>query len=187
MYEMEGALLAAPYQVASYPAVPAWRAARRCRIPAPDTGFPVPPAFPGVASEGYPFPTVRVFLLGRHMSRKGFRESHVDFFAIHILPTGRGKLSAGSEGFPPAYAQALPQPFHSPSTDYRWSRRKYYDLPGGNQPVFSPACSRRTTPSASPTCWSILVIELNTWRTMPCRSITYVTRPGSTPSTAGTP
>src|ERR1700729_2791475 len=43
------------------------------------------------------------------------------------------------------------------------------------------ACSCRTTFTASPTCWPMLVMELKTCRTVPWRSITYVTRPGSRP------
>ena len=59
--------------------------------------------------------------------------------------------------------------------------------PGGSRQEAGPAWSCRTVSSASLTCWPMLVIELNTCRTLPSRSITYVTRPGTTPSTAGTP
>jgi len=49
----------------------------------------------------------------------------------------------------------------------------------------APSCL--TTSSASRTCFLALSCELNTCRTVPSRSITYVTRPGSRPMVLGTP
>src|SRR5207237_437024 len=45
----------------------------------------------------------------------------------------------------------------------------------------------RSAPSASSTCRAAWNCELTTWRTMPSRSITKVTRPGRRPRVAGTP
>jgi len=110
MYEMEGASLgrAVPGQPVAWPSG-LCVAARWCRAPAADTGFPIPATSPrSFPREWCPFPTVKVFLLRQRASRKGLGQSYGEFFAVHTLSTECGWLSAVSEGYPPVYAQ----PFH---------------------------------------------------------------------------
>src|SRR3974390_2411297 len=110
MYEMEGAFPghAAPGQPVAWPPRP-------CGPPAGDVyprQMPVSRSLPRPLSflrSGTRFPTVRVFLLPRQASRKGLRQSHGEFFAIHTVSTERRRLSAVYEGYPLVYAQH----FHS--------------------------------------------------------------------------
>ena len=103
-----GPCLAAPRRVGQLPGLPSPAGPRWCRTPAPGTGFPIPLTFPESPPGRCPFPTVKVFLLRRRMERKSLRQSHGEFFAIHILSTEISWLSAVSDGYPPVYAQ----PFH---------------------------------------------------------------------------
>ena len=56
MYEMEGPCPASPRWLASCPALPTPRAARRGQVPAQGTGLPAPPTFPGSPPRWCPFP-----------------------------------------------------------------------------------------------------------------------------------
>src|SRR5215469_172864 len=110
MYEMEGALPghAVPGQPVAWPPGPCGPPAgavypRLIRFP---DSCHVPRSFP---REWCPFPTVKVFLLRWRVPRKGLGQSYGEFFAIHTLSTERGRLSAVSAGYPPAYAQPFPQ------------------------------------------------------------------------------
>ena len=82
-----GPCLAAPRRVGQLPGLPSPAGPRWCRTPAPGTGFPIPLTFPESPPGRCPFPTVKVFLLRRRMERKSLRQSHGEFFAIHILST----------------------------------------------------------------------------------------------------
>ena len=55
MYEMEGPCPASPPRLASCPALPAPRAARRGQVPVRETSLPAPPTFPGSPPGGARF------------------------------------------------------------------------------------------------------------------------------------
>src|SRR5207253_8548767 len=64
------------------------------------------------------------------------------------------------------------------------------DDPGrmkASRPTTNQDSIARSAFSAASTCCAAWNCELKTWRTVPSRSITYVTRPGRTPSVDGTP
>jgi hypothetical protein len=145
--------------------------------------FPDSSRVPEVASGRYPFPTVKVFLRLPRVPRKGLRQSHANFFAVHMMSTERTQLFAADQGYPPAYAQ----PFHrSPPVTRRIPRSPSPTViarsfpatsgnsgrSGGRGHAVRSAWRRLTTSRASPTCWPMLVSELKTCRTVPSRSIT---------------
>jgi hypothetical protein len=84
MYEMEGPCPASPHRLASCPALPTPRAARRGQVPVRGAGLPAPPR-PGVAPGGARFRTVRTFLLPQRAPRKSPLPAISGFPAIHEL------------------------------------------------------------------------------------------------------
>ena len=64
--------------------------------------FPGSSHVPGVASGRYPFPTVKHFYCLGGVPRKGLRQSHYEFLAVHMLSTEDGWLCATGGGYPPA-------------------------------------------------------------------------------------
>ena len=92
MYEMEGPCPASPHRLASCPALPTPRAARRGQVPVRETSLPAPPTFPGSPPGGARFRTVRTFLLPPRAPRKSPLPAISCFSAIH----GRLHRKAGS-------------------------------------------------------------------------------------------
>ena len=102
MYEMEGPCPASPHRLASCPAVPTPRAARRGQVPARETGLPAPPTFPGSPPGGARFRTVRTFLLPQRAPRKsplpaisGFPAIHEPIHRKRVVIRIRRRLSTG--------------------------------------------------------------------------------------------
>ena len=86
---------------------PAPRAARRCRTPAVNSGFPAFPASPGEAPGWCSFPAVKVFLRPPRLARKSRREFILSFFRVHTFSTEFRRLSAYHSGYPLPYAQLI--------------------------------------------------------------------------------
>ena len=83
MYEMEGPCPASPHRLASCPALPTPRAARRGQVPVRETSLPAPPTFPGSPPGGARFRTVKTFLLPPRAPRKSLRPAISGSCPVH--------------------------------------------------------------------------------------------------------
>jgi hypothetical protein len=110
MYEMEGPCPASPRWLASRPALPTPRAARRGQVPAQGTGLPAPPTFPGLPPGGARFRTAKTFLPPRRAARKSPRPAISGFSLSTIKSTESGWLSRFNYGYPRAHSQPIHRP-----------------------------------------------------------------------------
>ena len=119
MYEMEGPCPASPRRLASCPALPTPRAARRGQVPMRETSLPAPPTFPGSPPGGARFRTVRTFLLPPRAPRKSRCQPFLVFPLSTEDSTESRQLSAFHSGYPRA--------FHNLSTGSRVSAGEHHN------------------------------------------------------------